>query len=241
MAAGVLLLTACADSPDSVPAYDSAPPKTYAPETGDTETEVPSGTEAPSALPSSPIAAPPAEPETMPAAPVPETAAETVPPVRPLSAGEEAEKQLAGAVFDSAAEDGTFTYDLYDTYAAVTGFCDALGAAQSGEAVDLAIPAEYEGLPVRVIAADAFSAECGVLLSSVTLPEGLWRIESCAFRDQHRLTAVTLPDSLLSVGEMAFICRGGGEEHSPALTMGGRILTVRREGYVNEKRYDAAY
>ena len=156
----------------------------------------------------------------------------------PLSAGEEAEQVLSRAVFSSTADDGQFTYALYDCYAAVTGFSPHFSA--QGETVSLNVPELYEALPVRVIDTDAFSAAHGIFLSSVLLPRGLWRIEARAFLDQHYLSGVLLPDSILYVGEDAFVCRDRQGLHAPALTLNQTIFISDGKEIVNEKRFDVS-
>lgn len=180
--------------------------------------------------------------------PLPPTAvtAEHLPPESipslslPISAGEEAERTLVEAVYTGSDDDGTLVYALYDTYAAVTGFSDTHPVRKEAVPVSLEIPAEYAGLPVRVIAANAFSAECGICLESLLLPEGLWKIEDSAFRDQHYLLSVALPDSILYVGKMAFVCRDSQESHFPVLTLGSTAFIPTGEEFVNEKRFDAS-
>ena len=155
-----------------------------------------------------------------------------------LSEGEAAERLLAHAEFTETAEDGVLTYALYDCYAAVTGF--AANFFHGGRLVSLQIPAAYGDLPVRVIGAGAFDASHGILLKSVTFPEGLWHIETQAFLDQHYLNTAALPDSILYIGEMAFLCRDSRETHAPVLTLGSTVFIPTGEEFVNEKRFDAS-
>jgi len=155
-----------------------------------------------------------------------------------LSEGAAAEQTMEQAEFSKNDDDGTFTYALYDCYAAVTGF--SANFSSGGKPVSLQIPAAYGELPVRVIGADAFDASRGILLKSVTFPEGLWQIEARAFRDQHYLFSVNLPESILSVGEMAFVCRDSRETHAPVLTLGSTVFIPTGEEFVNEKRFDAS-
>ncbi|MBQ4042723.1 MAG: hypothetical protein IJD06_01910 [Clostridia bacterium] len=222
----VCLLCSCANPlPLSTDTEDSAP---------QTETEVQQITDTTEPSPSDR----PQPPTAVTAEPLPP---ESIPSLSfPLSAGEEAERTLAEAVYTGSDDDGTLVYALYDTYAAVTGFSDAHPARKETVPVSLEIPAEHAGLPVRVIAANAFSAECGICLDSLLLPEGLWKIEESAFRDQHYLRSVALPDSILTVGEMAFLCRDPGEEHAPVLTLSSTVLSPGQGAFRNEKRFDAS-
>ncbi|MBR4726705.1 MAG: leucine-rich repeat protein [Clostridia bacterium] len=72
---------------------------------------------------------------------------------------------------------------------------------------DLAIPAELEGLPVTRIDQNAF--ENCTRLTSVTMPESVVSIGSSAFSGCTGLTQVTIPDSVTSMGSSAFIdCTG---------------------------------
>lgn len=183
-------------------------------------------------LPLPPLAASPVPPD-----PSPETAP-TSKEFLPLSEGAAAERTMEQAEFSKTDDDGTFTYALYDCYAAVTGFSASFSPGE--KLVSLQIPAVYGELPVRVIGVGAFDASRGILLKSVTFPEGLWQIEARAFLDQHYLRSAALPDSILYVGEMAFVCRDSQESHFPVLTLDSIAFIPTEEEFVNEKRFDAS-
>ncbi|MFO7637251.1 MAG: leucine-rich repeat domain-containing protein [Clostridia bacterium] len=61
------------------------------------------------------------------------------------------------------------------------------------------IPAEWEGTPIRIIGEYAFA---GDLLSRVTIPEGVERIERYAFW-ANQLEEITIPKSITDVGDRA--------------------------------------
>lgn len=166
--------------------------------------------------------------------------AETPPsPPQLLSAGARDLHQLDNAVFTETGDDGTFTYDLYDLYAEVTGFSPRYRHTPD-TAASIHIPQQYGDLPVRTVAEDAFSAERGIMLISVTFPEGLWRIGARAFLNQTMLTSVILPDTILYIEEMAFVTRDGDTEYIPALFLDGVLLTPGGKAFTNEKRFDAS-
>ena len=156
-----------------------------------------------------------------------------------LSSGDRDMHQISSAVFAESADDGIFTYNLYNLYAEVIGFSPRY-KIDSDSPTALAIPEQYNDLPVRAVAADAFSAECGILLKSITLPEGLWQIGARAFQNQTNLISVNLPDSILYVGEQAFVCRDSEEEYTPALFLNGILITPDGKAFTNEKRFDAS-
>ena len=79
-----------------------------------------------------------------------------------------------------------------------TGY--SVKAASTEIADKVVIPAEYEGLPVKEIEENAFLA---TLLTSVTIPDSVTSIGDMAF-NHCGLTSVTIPDSVTSIGEGAF-------------------------------------
>ena len=89
----------------------------------------------------------------------------------------------------------TVLTDGRTSYYAVTG----IGSVSRA---DIVIPAEYRGLPVKEIGAEAF-AGCSAL-KSVTLPEGLEKIGTYAFYRCSALERVVFPESLRTFGEEAF-------------------------------------
>lgn len=84
------------------------------------------------------------------------------------------------------AEDGS--------YFVVTGY--------SGKITDLVIPAEYSGVPVTEIAAQAFEGVNN--LKTVEIEDGVTTIGTMAFAYCSRLTQVTLPETLTTVPRSAF-------------------------------------
>lgn len=68
---------------------------------------------------------------------------------------------------------------------------------------DLVIPASYNGLPIYIIAPNAFD-NCEGLVS-VTISEGIFEIGSGAFQKIDSLISVTIPSSVGTVGNNAFL------------------------------------
>ena len=74
-----------------------------------------------------------------------------------------------------------------------------------GSASHVEIPPYYMGLPVKVIGTGAFATSYGkATLLSVTLPDTLVRIGNDAFKYQSLLESVIIPDSVTHIGEWAF-------------------------------------
>jgi uncharacterized protein YjdB len=80
----------------------------------------------------------------------------------------------------------------------------------TGEATEVVIPSEIDGKSVTSIGASAFS-ECESL-TAVTLPEGLLSIESGAFKDCTGLTSINIPKSVTSISQT----RTGYEPYIPS-------------------------
>lgn len=75
-------------------------------------------------------------------------------------------------------------------------------AGYRGGASEVIIPASIDGHPVRTIGRGAFKNNAG--LRSVTVPEGVIRIEESAFEGCSGLSQIRLPGSLMNVGARAF-------------------------------------
>ncbi len=87
-----------------------------------------------------------------------------------------------------------FIYEVYNDHVEITGY--------TGDASELEIPAEIEGLPVTVIDDDAFD-NCDSL-TSVTIPNGVTTIGEDAFNGCKSLTRVIIPDSVTTINMAAF-------------------------------------
>lgn len=68
--------------------------------------------------------------------------------------------------------------------------------------VDLIIPARHEGKPVTVIGREAFKAQTA--LRSVSVPDGIVRIDDRAFLNCSGMTTLNLAGSVASIGRSAF-------------------------------------
>ncbi|MEI6796173.1 MAG: leucine-rich repeat domain-containing protein, partial [Methanomassiliicoccales archaeon] len=72
----------------------------------------------------------------------------------------------------------------------------------SGAGGDITIPSSLGGYPVVAIGDRAFHGS--TLITAVTIPEGIMSIGPSAFRSCTALTSVTIPDSVTSIGSSAF-------------------------------------
>ena len=93
------------------------------------------------------------------------------------------------------------SYSLHADYAIITRY--------TGNAVNVVIPAQIEGLPVTHIGEHAFDSR--TRMASIVLPDSITTIGKSAFEYCTGLTSIDLPDSLTSIGESAF-------EHCTSLT-----------------------
>ena len=90
---------------------------------------------------------------------------------------------------------GQWMYVLEDGGVTITGYAEEpIG--------DLVIPGELDGYPVIGIGEDAFYRRDS--LTSVTISEGVTRIDGGAFYWCESLASAIIPDSVTSIGEWAF-------------------------------------
>lgn len=101
---------------------------------------------------------------------------------------------LPGTVWADEYRYGDFLYRRIRYQVTITGY--------TGDAAEVVIPAEIEGVPVTSIGGDAFENCSG--LTSIVLPEGVTSIGSRAFAECSSLTSIVLPDSLTSIGSASF-------------------------------------
>ena len=195
-----------------------------------------------------------AEPPEITEPPVPEyppasSAAETLSAAPPspamtpavLPPGAEADLTMECAVCLGEEEDSMFRWILYDSYAEIAGFSAAYLDAYTGGSTSLSIPAMHGNLPVRTVCEDAFGITCGVRLTALTLPDGLYGIGARAFAGQSGLHLIEIPAGILRIGEEAFCWEEDGVIFSPLLYMDGKLLPAGTDAFVNEKMYDALY
>ena len=93
----------------------------------------------------------------------------------------------------SASPSSRFLYQVVDGKAIVTGY--------TGDVTTLVIPSSIDGYPVDQIAERAFASE---RLHTVIVTGGITRIDWFAFQDCPKLTAITIPSSVISIGYEAF-------------------------------------
>ena len=92
-----------------------------------------------------------------------------------------------------------FNYTTTNSTITITGYTGSGGV--------VTIPETINGLPVVSIGSSAFHHSTNLI--SITLPEGVTRIESSAFAYCDSLTNVALPSSMISIGDLAFYCCWG--------------------------------
>lgn len=96
---------------------------------------------------------------------------------------------------DMTASDGEFQYEMNeDGTISITGY--------QGTETDLNVPATVDSYAVSSIANHAFEANWDLV--SVTLPNGLARIEEGAFMDCGSLTSVNIPETVSQIDRAAF-------------------------------------
>ena len=106
-------------------------------------------------------------------------------------------------------------YDLIrgGTQYAVTGLGEATDT-------DIVIPATYEGLPVTMIAENAFRSSSQ--LTSVVIGDSVTEIAPYAFAACSKLISVVIPDSVTSIGENAF----NGDSQIESFSIGSGISFI---------------
>lgn len=101
---------------------------------------------------------------------------------------------IVNAVYTRIIDTSVFTYNLLsDNTYAITGY--------TGNGTDIVIPSEYNGLPIKSIAANSFVNKS---FKSVEISNGIEHIGNCAFQSCIYLENIILPDSLISIGSNAF-------------------------------------
>jgi len=96
-------------------------------------------------------------------------------------------------------ESGDFSYVVYvgDTVG-ITGY--------NGDATEVTVPSEIEGLPVTTIDVWAFSDNATV--KKVILPDGITNIRGSAFENCTALESISIPDSVAYLGSSAPLATG---------------------------------
>ena len=91
------------------------------------------------------------------------------------------------------------TYNDF-VYAKGEGLCEILG--YTGEASEVVIPLEIEGLPVKSIGFYAFN-DCKNI-TDIEIPDGVTAIGNYAFNNCSGLTSINLPKQLTTIGKYGF-------------------------------------
>ena len=89
----------------------------------------------------------------------------------------------------------SYTLNSNGTYYSVSG----IGTCTD---TDIVIPAEYNGLPVKVIGSNAFKYCSNI--TTITIPDSVTSIGNYAFDECQSLTSITIPNSVTSIGNYAF-------------------------------------
>ncbi len=92
--------------------------------------------------------------------------------------------------------DGDYFYTVEQGEATLVGASKTLSG-------DVELPAELGGYPVVAVGASAFEDALGSV-NSLTIPEGVVRVEEAAFAGNFTISALSLPESLKSIEACAF-------------------------------------
>jgi hypothetical protein len=111
----------------------------------------------------------------------------------------------------------TFTYTNIEGTLTITGY--------NGPAGNIVIPSTIDGLPVTRIGDGAFFSLNGVYngLTGVSIPDSVTSIGDSAFMQCVGLTNIVIPDSVTDLGDQAF----AGCSSVASLTIGSGITTIR--------------
>ena len=112
---------------------------------------------------------------------------------------------LSMPVFSSIAEISVTANadEIYDDFQ-ITKFDDHVEISKyTGEASNVTIPSEIDGLPVTSIGDEAFISCYSI--ESIIIPDSVTSICTEAFSNCRYLTSITIPDSVTSIGDSAFV------------------------------------
>ena len=120
------------------------------------------------------------------------------------------------AVGDKESTVGGFTYEVN-----AKGNYDITGYNHKGTAaVEIEIPAEIEGRPVTGIANSAFKGD--ISISKVTIPDSVISIGDLAFAYCDGLKEITLPNSVTAIGQGSFL----GCVHLEKVTLSNQLTDL---------------
>ena len=106
---------------------------------------------------------------------------------------------LATTAFAQTAADFKVTPTADGAGVVITGY--------TGRVIQVQIPAEIQGKPVREIGKGAFAGNAAI--TSVVIPQGVTKIGNSAFQanpfgEASKLASVTLPEGITEIGDFAF-------------------------------------
>jgi hypothetical protein len=127
---------------------------------------------------------------------------------------------LGFSIMASAQDAGDFETTVENGAVTITGFWGA------GVMTNVRIPAEIDGLPVKIIGDNAFSDS---RLTSITIPNSVTSIGEEAFAS-NKLTSVTIPNSVTSIGGRAF-----ANNPLTSLTIGNSVTTIGESAFANNR------
>ena len=111
---------------------------------------------------------------------------DSIPNFKIISSAEESTEYTEGIC-------GSMTYKKYSDHIEISNCKSSV--------YNVIIPDEIEGLPVTVIGQKAFY---NCLLSSITIPENVIKIDNCAFYYCPLLCDIKIPESVTHIGNSAF-------------------------------------
>ncbi len=125
---------------------------------------------------------------------------------------------------------------ILERWSSSTGYVYAVtGVTDKSKAKNVRIPASYDGLPVEVIAANAF-IDCNKLMS-VTIPNSVTDIRNYAFQNCVNLREAAIPDSVKTIGGSAF----DGCSNLGSVTFGDSVESIGGSAFADCSLIDVTF